>query len=87
MFTKTFDTPAGQLLYFKTLTEDREYAIVVVGEDIDGITPKAVLSYESSDKDRDNAFDDLTQEAAEAIAVSFVQLIKGSISGAPDLDT
>jgi hypothetical protein len=85
-FTKTFDTTAGQLLYVKTLTEEQDYAIRVQGEDINGITPAAILSYEQDEQARDDAFDKITQEAAETTAQSFVQLLQGSISGAPDLD-
>lgn len=86
MFTKTFDTTAGQLLYFKEMTEDNEYAIKVIGECINGINPAAVLSYEGDEQARDDAFDKITEEAAESTAQSFVQMLQGSFSGAPDLD-
>lgn len=51
MFAKVFDTPRGQFLMFKMMTDDEDYGITVMVQP--HICASAILSYETEEKRED----------------------------------
>ena len=66
-FAKLFDTPDGQLLYFKHLDEDELPVITVMGAALGGICPSVHLGYDDEDH-RDRIFEEISQHDADMMA-------------------
>jgi hypothetical protein len=75
MFAKLFDTPNGQLLAFKTLGDDDDPIIRIIGEAVGGVVPSASLGYEGDEDRRDAAFEKLNQSGAEQQAKGFRDML------------
>lgn len=73
-FAKLFDTPHGQLLFYKTTNEDDEPIIRVIGAAVGGVVPSAGLAYDT-EADRDAGFEKVNQEGAEPQAKAFHDML------------